>query len=52
MHCVDNSAYRGVPLQPMPGAESDTVATSLAGDMEQLTLDDETPAELEMPHYE
>ena len=51
--CVERGAYRGVPLPPMPGSESDVVAASLAADLEQLTLDDEEAAEqLEMPTYE
>ena len=51
--CVERGAYRGVPLPPMPGSESDVVAASLAADLEQLTLDDEEAAEQpEMPEYE
>jgi superfamily I DNA and/or RNA helicase len=51
--CVERGAYRGVPLPPMPGSESDVIAASLAADLEQLTLDDEEAAEqLEMPTYE
>ena len=42
-----------MPLPPMPGSESDAVATSLAGDLEQLTVDDEEVVEQqEMPRYD